>query len=125
MGGIQFNGQVTVYGSVINIEGNQYNMASGKPDKKVFRNFFESLIRSSADRERLAEVMKQFFAMPDAELLDPTEVKTVATDLAEAVKSEPKLCNRLAALASDLTVGASGSLLATAIVEGIRIIIGG
>lgn len=123
MGGMQFYGPVTVQGNVINIEGNSYTLASG--DVQGFCSALDALVRSSVPSEQLGKAATRMVQMVETTEVAPDDIRVASADVARAMAGDPRLTGRLRLLASDIAAGASGSLIATAIVEGLRAVVGG
>lgn len=115
MGSINYNAPVTVNGSIVNVSGNYYDL------------------KNASTKELLAMLPALTFAVGHGEgsapslILADKQLKqqdVKLSDLAEALKpieaparADPGFAERLRSTASELSVQAGGSLLATAILE--------
>ncbi len=121
MGKFVFNGPVTIQGSIVSIDGNQYNISSLTADD--FRGVLYQLITSTASQEDFERTINTIEL--DSNSLSKDQIRNSAKDVALTIlgKNDAQLTERLKNIANQLAMGASGSLIATAIVEGFKLII--
>jgi len=120
-GGMQFNGPVHVQGNVINIEGNQYNFKSDSKERVV--SAIGQIVRAGLEGGDVVELVSYL----EGEIQERHDISE--TDIALGVKlavekPDELQTHRLSSLLADLMVGASGSMLGSGIIAGIKLILG-
>lgn len=122
-GGMNFYGPVHVTGNIVNIEGNQYNFQQDSKDKVL--NGVSQVVLAGLAGSDISHLVNQ--VSPSLEARGDVSKE----EIAEAVKSTlavqiPPQTNdgALEEVINQLLLGASGSMLAEAIIEGIKLYLG-
>ncbi|MFX0199253.1 MAG: RAD55 family ATPase [Candidatus Hodarchaeota archaeon] len=122
--GMHFHGSVTVSGNIINIEGEQYNVQQDSKET-VLAVINRLLLRGIKYDEDIIPTLDALAGDIDQR----NDIKP--EDIAGSVQSnlQPELQNpgirqNIESIYKQLAVGASGSLLATGIIQGIKLLVG-
>lgn len=123
-GGFNFFGNVTVNGDMVNIEGNQYNI--GTDSKNQLLNMINDIITKGVESggdviPTIDSISNTFNQRRD---ITSKEIATSIHNGLQEVDINQNTKEHLESIYNKLAIGASGSLLATGIVEGIRLLLG-
>lgn len=122
-GGQRFFGNVTVNGNVINIEGDQYNIREDSKET-VLAVINRLLLKGVRDGQDVVQAVNALAGDIDRRM--DIEVSDIAESVHSGLQTElhdSEKRTNLESICSQLAVGASGSLLATGIVEGIKLLL--
>jgi hypothetical protein len=119
MGEIKYFCPVTVLGDNINIGGNQFNVITADKER-VFKDIIE-LLNASHDVEGMISAIRALEPLVEQRSdISSSEISDYLRHHLPPDSVSPPLGERLGALARELSVGASGSILAAGIVEGVK-----
>ena len=123
-GGMHFHRSVTITGDVINVEGDQYNIQQDSREE-VLSVINRLLLKGIKDGDDIIPTFEKL----SIEIDQRNDIKP--DDIAESVKTclkseihHPGIKQKVESLYERLIVGASGSLLATGIIQGVKLLLG-
>lgn len=118
-GGMNFYGSVTIQGNAVNIEGNQYNLATD--DKSEIYNALLAILKSDSSNEVIIKVINEL--QQNSVKLNIGEVEQlVAKELKEDIK-QPERKNKFKQLLSDLgSIVSTGNIIIKGVIEGLKLL---
>lgn len=119
MSGIHFHGEVKLNGNIVNIEGSQYNFQSDSKEKIL--NAIGGIVRAGLNGTDIASSINVL--SKDIEMRKDISDGEIASAVHNAIASEIRTDehkSRLKDIWTQLSTGTAGSLLASGIIEGIK-----
>jgi len=123
-GGMHFHGSVTVSGNIINIEGDQYNVQQDSKER-VLTLINRLLLKGIKDDEDIIPTLDKLSG--DLEQRNDLKSEDIAGSVHSRLQPEiqnPGVRQNIESIYNRLAVGATGSLLATGIIQGIKLLLG-
>lgn len=123
-GGMHFHGSVTITGDVINIEGDQYNTRQDSKEK-VLTLIDRLLLRAIRENEDITSTLDKLSR--NIEHRNDIKSDDIAKSVQKCLSFEiqyPDIKQKVESIYNRLVIGASGSLLATGIIQGVKMVLG-
>lgn len=123
-GGMHFHGNVTVNGNIINIEGDQYNVQQDSKER-VLSVINRLLLKGIKDDGDIIPTLNAVAG--DIDQRNDIKLADIAVSVQSSLQPElqnPGIRQNIESIYKRLAVGASGSLLATGIIQGIKLLLG-
>lgn len=123
-GGMHFHSSVTVHGNIINIEGDQYNIQQDSKERilAVINRLLLKCIRDGDDIiPTLNELEDDIEKRND---IKPADIAGSVQSILQPELQNPSIKQKVEDLYMQLVVGASGSLLASGIIQGFKLLLG-
>ncbi|MCK5509254.1 MAG: hypothetical protein KAI50_12140 [Desulfobacterales bacterium] len=123
-GGMHFLGNVTVNGNIINIEGDQYNVQQDSKER-VLAVINRLLLKGVKDDGDIIPALNALASEIDQR--NDIEPADIARSVQRGLQTElqnPGIKENVESIYNRLAIGASGSLLATGVIQGIKLLLG-
>ena len=123
-GGMHFSGSVTVKGNIINIEGDQYNVQQDSKER-VLAVINRLLLNGIKDDGDIIQTLDALAG--DIDQRNDIKPADIAGSVQNGLQTElqnPGIRQKIESFYKQMAVGASGSLLASGIVQGIKLLLG-
>ena len=123
-GGMHFHGDVTISGDAINIEGDQYNIK--QESKEMVLSVINRLLLQGIknDEDIIAAFDKLSGVIDQREDIKSDDIAKSVQGCLKTEIQHPGIKQKVESIYEQLVVGASGSLLATGIIQGVKLLLG-